>query len=215
MLLLLLLLSVDASAQPVLPKFMGREITVVDPGRGPDGFDPKGPASICVEGPPQRQCYTTPQGYGNNPRVVVVQLDKDVSALLFSAQTGGVSGWQIHLALLRPEPGKDLKDFFLSDTSVSSQSQYTFWNDSTISDAQIFVTADYVWGPDEGHIFEHRYIISVYVRKPSTMIDGLYYYLEDRYMTARKYDLDANADILNSEKQEILARLRRIKAESK
>jgi len=121
MLLLLLLFSVDASAQPVLPKFMGGEITVVDPG----------------------------------------------------------------------------------------------WNDSTISDAQIFVTADYVWGPDEGHIFEHRYIISLYVRKPSTMIDGLYYYLEDRYMTIRKYDLDANADILNSEKLEILARLHRIKAESK
>jgi hypothetical protein len=28
-------------------------------------------------------------------------------------------------------------------------------------------------------------------------------------MTVRKYDLDANADILTSEKQEILARLKR------
>lgn len=44
------------------------------------------------------------------------------------------------------------------------------------------------------------------------MIDDLAYYLEDRYMTAHKYD--ANADILASEKQEIIARLRRLKAEA-
>ena len=41
-----------------------------------------------------------------------------------------------------------------------------------------------------------------------------YYYLEDRYMTIHKYDLDADANILASEKQEILARLRRVKAET-
>lgn len=43
------------------------------------------------------------------------------------------------------------------------------------------------------------------------MADGLYYYLEDRYLTTRKYNWDAN--VLASEKQEILARLRRAKAE--
>jgi hypothetical protein len=45
------------------------------------------------------------------------------------------------------------------------------------------------------------------------MVGGLYYYLEDQYMTVRKYDLDANADILAAEKQEITARLKRVKAE--
>jgi len=87
-------------------------------------------------------------------------------------------------------------------------------DDFSISDAQIFVMANYVWGPDEAHYDNHRYIISAYVRKPSSILDDLYYYLEDRYMTVHKYDLDANADILGSEKQEILARLRRVKAET-
>ena len=206
--ILLLLLLIDTSAQSV-PKFMGREITIVDPGQKEDGFEPKGPASVCLEGPPERQCYTTPQGYGNNPTVAVVQLQKDVPTLLFSAQSGGVSGFLIQFALLRPGAGKDLQNFFFPDMSVSNQSQHAFWSNPAISQAQIFVTADFVWGPDESHYEPHRYIISAY-----TIFENRYY-LEDRYMTARKYDLDANADILNSEKQEILARLRRIKAGSK
>ena len=218
--LLLLLFLKDSSAQQAprsqdLPKFMGREITIVDPGQEADGFEPKGPASVCVEGPPQRQCYTTPRGFGNNPKVAVVQLQKDMSALFFSAGSGGVSGSLIHFALLRPGSGNDLQNLFGSDTSVSNQSQQAFWSDSTISEAQIFVTANYVWGPDEAHYGEHRYIISAYVRRPSSIVDDLYYYLEDRYMTVRRYDLDAGADILASEKQEILARLRRIKSEVK
>jgi len=41
----------------------------------------------------------------------------------------------------------------------------------------------------------------------------LYYYLDDRYMTTHAYDPDANDDILASEKQEILARLNRVKTD--
>jgi hypothetical protein len=136
-------------------------------------------------------------------------------ALLFSAATGGVSGWTIHFALLRPGTGKDLEDLFIEDMSVSNQSRHAFWHDSAISDAQIFVTADYVWGPDESHYSEHRYIISAYVLKPSSILDDSYYYLEDRYMTVQKYDLEGKADVLASEKQEILARLRKVKAGAK
>jgi hypothetical protein len=44
------------------------------------------------------------------------------------------------------------------------------------------------------------------------MLDGPYYDLEDRYMTVRKYDSGGDSDILNSEKQEILVRLRRVTA---
>lgn len=192
-------------------KFMGREVTILEPEH--DDFFPKGPASVCIEGPPQRQCYTAPQASGNRPTATVIQLEKDVPALLFSAASGGVSGWEIHFALLRPGTGKNLLDLFPSTMSISNQSQHAFWNDSGISDAPIFVTADYVWGRDESHYEPHRYIISAYVRRPSSMIDGLYYYLEDRYMTVHSYDLDANADILASEKPDILARLRRVKAE--
>jgi hypothetical protein len=76
------------------------------------------------------------------------------------------------------------------------------------------VTADYVRGPDESNYSAHRYIISAYMRSQPWLLDELSYYLEDRYMTVRKYDVDANDDVLGAEKQEILARLRRVKAET-
>lgn len=225
--LLIFFCSRDISAQSNrrssdLPRFMGREITIVrpemegSPGDGPPF--PKGPASVCIEAPPSQQCYTAPTfdnfPFGNNAAAVVVHLRKDLSAILFSAATGGVSGWQIHLALLQPGRGSTLEQLFVPPISVSSQSEYAFWSDSGTSSAQIFVTADAVWGPDEGHFGEHRYMISAYVLAPST--GELHsYYLEDRYMTVRKYDSEAKIEVLAPERQEILARLRRIKAETR
>src|SRR5580700_327366 len=94
-----------------LRKFMGREVTITGPERDPDGSLPNVPASVCLEGPPQRQCYTAPEGFGGNA-VTVVQLRKNVPALLFTTSSGGVSGWSIHFALLRPGTGKDLRDLF-------------------------------------------------------------------------------------------------------
>jgi len=211
-LVLALLLFLGLAQGQGLPKFMGREVTITEP-ELVDEF-PKGPASICVEGPPQRQCYTAPKDYGRDPNVALVRIKNDVPALLFSAASGGVSGFSIHFALLHPGTGKDLENLFLSDLSVSNQSQHAFWTEPTISDAPIFLTAEYSFGPDEGHYGEHRYLVSAYVLRPSSMIDGTYYWLEDQYLTIRKYDLDANADILTSEKQEILARLARVKAET-
>ena len=212
---LLLLAPNNAGAQSApaknLPKFLGRNITIVEPERV-DEFFPKGPASVCIEGPPQRQCYTAPEAFGNSPKVEVVQLTKDMAALLFSAESGGVSGWQIHFALLRPGTGKDLENLFPFSLSVSNQSQHEFWTDANISDEPIFITAQYVWGPDEGHYDEHRYIVSAYTWRSNS--GDLSYYLEDQYMTVRKYDLDANDNILASEKQDILARLARVKAET-
>ncbi len=56
-------------------------------------------------------------------------------------------------------------------------------------------------------------MVSVYSRQHSDLPDNLYYYLEDRYLTARKYDLEEKKDdVLTSEKPEILRRLYRIKA---
>jgi hypothetical protein len=211
---------IDAQSAPRkdLPRFLGREVTIVGPKLDADGFptnsDPR--ATICLEGLPRRQCYTSPQEFWKNPAVSLVQVQRDLSALLFSVETWGASGWQIRFALLRPGTGKDLEDLFLSDTSVSNQSQYAFWNDFSISDAQIFVTADFVWGPDEGHYDKHRYIISAYRFTPSFVLGDPYYHyhLEDRYMTIQKYAADAKANILAGEKQEIIARLRRVKAET-
>jgi hypothetical protein len=209
----------SASRGSDLPKFMGREITVIEPERQddfPDGGPPfpKGPASVCVEGAPRRQCYTMPADgnfpFGNNPTVTVVQLERDLPAILFSAATGGVSGWEIHYSLLQPGTANALDDLFVPGISLSNQSQHAFWSDSAVSDARIFVTAEAVWGPDESHYGEHRYMISAYVLAPSSF-DLHRYYLEDRYMTVRRYDSE-KADVLASEKREILARLRRVKA---
>jgi hypothetical protein len=130
------------------PKFMGRRVTIIHPERegGEEGiFFPKGPAAVCVEGPPRRQCYTAPKEFGNNPQVSIVQLKKDMPVILFSAETGGVSGWGIHFALLRAGTEKDLEDSFMSRVQLSNQSQHAFWSDASISDALIFLTADYVW----------------------------------------------------------------------
>jgi hypothetical protein len=190
---------------------MGRQVTMIKPELDEDGFFPKGPASVCIEGPPQQQCYTAPKDFGRSPEVTVVQVAKDKPAIFFSAASGGVSGFGVHLALLRPGDRRDLENLFMSDPSLSNQSEHAFWSDSSISDAKIFVTADYVWGPDEAHYSDHRYMISAYVRKPSSLLDDMYYFLEDRYMSARKYDSGAKADILASEKPEILTRLRRLK----
>jgi hypothetical protein len=190
-----------------IPKLMGRKITIIEPGRQ-DGL-PKGPASVCVEGPPQRQCYIAPKGFANSPTVAIINLDKSSSAVFFSAATGGVSGWQVHFALLVPGTGKDLQDL-LPDVAVSNQNQHEFLTDLAISDAPIFITADYIWGPDEGHYGEHRYRISAYILKSSSFADNLQYYLEDQYMTVHKYDLEANVSILSAEKQEILTRLRKV-----
>ena len=213
---LLLLGSNGSNAQPSRAdslKFMGRAVTITERELDADGSFPLGPASICVEGPPQRQCYTALEAFRGKPRATVVKLANDASALLFSVESYGVSGWEIHFALLRPGTGKNLENLF-PHRSVPNQSQHAFWHDSTISGAPIFLTAEYVWGPDESHYGEHRYMISVYARSTS-MADDLYhdYYLEDRYMTVRKYALE-KADVLASEKQEILARLRRRKAET-
>ena len=95
--------------------------------------------------------------------------------------------------------GKGL-DVFLSDITISNQSKHEFWNLPQLSNAPVFATADYVWGPDESHYSEHRYLVSTYTRRSSPLLDGLFYYLEDRYMTTRKYGEDSH--ILNSEKPE-------------
>ena len=58
-----------------LPKFVGREVTVKEAELNPNGFYPKGPATICVEGPPRRQCYTAPKDFGRGTMVTQVPLD--------------------------------------------------------------------------------------------------------------------------------------------
>src|SRR5262245_47886407 len=85
----LLLMAPLLTAEPL--NFMGRDVTIIEPERE-DEFFPKGPATVCLEGPPERQCYTPSKEYGNSPEVKVVQVKKGMPALLFKVESGGVSG---------------------------------------------------------------------------------------------------------------------------
>jgi hypothetical protein len=203
-----ILLATATLAQPL--KFDGRTVTVIEPSKQ-DDFFPTGPASVCLEGPPQIQCFTMPEEYGNNPHAEVVALDKGKSALLFSAASGGVSGWSIKYAMLRPVDRNELEDFLRAGT-VSNQSEHAVWNAPAISSAPIFVTATYRSGPGETHYGPHRYMISAYVLLSDKLLDGdFYYFLDDEYLTVNKYDLETQ-HVLATEKATILARLRRAKA---
>jgi hypothetical protein len=213
---LLLLIDSIVHAQTVrrttdLPTFMDRAVTVTEPIPDADGYYAKGSASICLEGPPQRQCYSAPDLYGHVAKVQLVEVQKGLSVLLFEAESVGTSGYGIHVAFLRPGHGKDLDNLLLSDITLSNQSQFSFWNDASVSPAKAFVTAEFDWGPDEGHYGDHRYIISAYVLKPTTLAGGPSYHLYNQYMTVHKYDLE-KSDVLVAEKPEIIARLRRVKA---
>jgi hypothetical protein len=211
--LLLILGSIHAGAQSDhlvgsgLPKFIGREVRVHEP-EVDDVFSPKGAASVCVEGPPQEQCYIAPNDFGRNTTVVLIQLRKDMHALLFLAESGDVTSFDIHFSLLRPGTGRDLEDLLLGGVSLSNVGQHAFWSEPAISDAKIFLTADVVQGPDEVHYGDRRFMISAYF----PALDDPNYYLEDRYMTVRKYGLRSKAGVLASERQEILARLKRLVA---
>jgi hypothetical protein len=190
-----------------LPRYKGREVTLIKPELDANGF-PVSPAMLCLEGLPHQACYTAPEGFGKSPTVMIIKVREDMPALFFSVANTGVSGWGVHLALLLPEEGGTLKNLFQSRISVSNQSQSAFWNALAISGSQIFVTADYVLGPGEGHFGKHRYMISSYIQD---FPEDVAYYLEDQYLTVNNYDLEANGNVLKSEKQEILARLGKVK----
>src|SRR5665213_2136803 len=141
---------------PEVPRFMGREVVITDPETDADGYVPKGSASICIEGPPQRQCYAAPDQYGHG-QSEFVEAEKNMPALFFRTEADGTSGFSMHLALLKPGDRKDLDNLFFSDVALSNLSEHAFWSDAVISAAKIFVTAEYVLGPDESHYSDHRY----------------------------------------------------------
>jgi hypothetical protein len=178
-------------------KFMGRAVTITKPTQWDQ------PASICLEGL-DRQCYRAPEDYGTEPRAVLVQLDENTPAVLFAASTGGAASFDTHFALLREGRGAKLRNLFPPEMSLPNQGEHSFWNAPSISGSKIFVTASYVLGEDEAHFFEHRYMISTYVRRGPDL-----YQLADQYTTIHKYDA-AKDHILDAERPEILARLKRV-----
>ena len=191
----------------------GHAVEIMDPGLvEPDGFEPNGPASVCVVLPAVRQCYTPSNengsAFGRDPQASVMSLGGGLDAIVFSADSGGVSGWMRKVDILKTEThgGKQLESLLGGGVVLSNQSEWRLWSEPSISSKKILVAADYVWGDGESHYGPHRFKVSVYVFGRTTPV----YFLQDEYMTMKKYDTDSGEDVLRAERLEIFARLRRL-----
>lgn len=202
--------------------YSGRSVEVVDPGTYPGGLFPKAEAKVCVTGQQAKNCYTAPKGFGRVPKLSLIDLSKGEQAMFLEVESGGVSGWSLHFAVLKfcdqkQVPGcpfNKLWNYLPDGVSVSNQSRHAWWEVSEFSDAKIFLTAESVWGPGETKNSAHRCNVSIYALR-SIEENESRYYLVDRFMTARSYLLNHRgepADVLGEEKQEIVSRLKRVKA---
>lgn len=95
-------------------------------------------------------------------------------------------------------------DEFFSKGSASVCLQ----TEPSISPAKILVTADYEMSLNDGHHSAHRYFISTYVRQLHLDSGAYVYALADQYLTVKRYNLDPGPDIIRSERNEILRRVR-------
>jgi hypothetical protein len=154
-----------------------------------------------------------PDDFGTAPEAKAISLGTGAKAISFAATSVGVSGSATRLAVLSPGTNEQLDNLLFQDIVISNQGQYTWWTVPSFSQSQVLVTANFVWGPGEGHYDSHRFVISVYTLRSSSLIDASLFYLTDQYMTARRYDTEVDPDILAVEKAEILARLRRVKTQ--
>jgi hypothetical protein len=207
-------------AEQVVMEFQGHKVTLMMPSLDANGFAEES-AKVCLDATPKLQCYTPPAKdfpIGLSPELTPMDLGRGRSALLFSVLGNwGGPGSVTHLALLRPGSGRDLQSLLPPNIMLSGISEHTFWADPSISDAPILLTADFEWSPDEARFDEHRFLISAYLMRSILpgAADLFTYALEDRYLTVRKYVTpdSTKAAILAAEKSEILARLKRVKAE--
>lgn len=209
-------LRAQTEAKQTVTEFMGQRVMLFAPAVDEFGI-PQAPARVCFEG--GGRCFQFPRPdppfppVGFAPEMTPIQIGKAGPALFFAATSyAGGSGGTVYLTLLRSGTGNEVDHSLLPDgLTLSMQSEHAFWSDPVVSSAPVFVTADYVWGIGECHICDHRFTISTYVLRPPMpdFTDDYTYDLADQYLTVRKY----HNRVLASEKPEILARLKRVKAE--
>ncbi|OYW13116.1 MAG: hypothetical protein B7X34_00855, partial [Acidobacteriia bacterium 12-62-4] len=211
-------LAVLAAGQPTpavtrtMGTFEGRPIVVTAPSASPTGDAVYADTTLCLEGPPRRQCFSQQYVTGFRTQIQVVELGKGQRAILFAVSEAAMTQSIDHLAILRPDAGAQLKNLLDADVSVTMFGQYELWSEPRLSPAPILVTADYIWRSGEERGSAHRFLISVYTLRDGDPIDG-HYELEDRYMTARHYNRsDRTFNLLAAEKTEILARLKNVAA---
>ena len=198
-----------ALAQPASQNrmvFKGQQIEVIAPGATPDGLEPSGPARLCLWRSPK--CFSAPKNdpqFGFSPKAEIVRLSTTQQAVLFSAvASAGGSGTLTMLALLDLENGN--WENLLPPVAITNQGQYIVWRERSVSNADLFVTADFIWGEGETHFSEHRFRVTTYAFNSDTQR----YSLRDRYVTRNKHpSLDEvdEVNVLDGEKPEILHRL--------
>jgi hypothetical protein len=201
--------------RPPAQTFDGQRVTVTPGTIGRGIAATLTAAKVCLS--PSGQCFSPPASkppFGAAPTASIVQISPNRDALLFTAiASGGGSGSATMIAVLGLETGR--LENLLPDVSVSEQGQFAVWQEPTVSPYALIVTADYVWGGGEAHFTPHRYRISTYAM--GAMAGGsepVRYFLQDEYLTSSKHappDRPDSTAILDGERAEVLARLRRQK----
>lgn len=195
----------EARQETVL-EFKHRPVVIYHP-KQLDEFSSEGPAKVCLQEEPRPKCYTAPEGFGRFAKLDRVDLDGHSEALLFSAASGGVTGYAIHLALLQPDETERLKNLLRSTDDISAQSQFRFLSEPELSTAKILVTATFEWGLNDAHHGEHRYHVSTYVRQFHYDEQEFVYALADRYLTVKSYERVSDQNIISSELNAIRKRM--------
>jgi len=211
--LLLIAFTIGVLAQSPPTHFEGKRIIL-----SKDQLDDPGQAIgnkaayVCLEAQPENRCYTAPEEYIRSAKVQLVQLNPSSQALLFSAESYGVSGWKFFYSMLQLDSKGQFKELFDSNPTLSSRSTLGWIADPSISVAPTFVTFDAVIGVGETSPEPHRCMVSVYVYVRPEWSDDPRYVFADQFLTVKKYDF-YTTEVLLSEKPEILSRLKRVLAE--
>lgn len=198
-----------AQTRAPFPKTFLGEPLVVD--------DSDASASVCLGAAAERRCFQQSGHFTGSAELRVVQT-KSAGPMLFLATVNqGGSGSSIDLALLRlySEQRPELYNILPDGLWVSNLGERAFWEDREVSEDPIFVTVDWESGPDEAHYSSHRYMVSAYLLLPSDLLDVDRYHLADRYLTVHRYSSDERrVSVLESEREEIVRRLRRVAKET-
>lgn len=197
--------------QPTSTFFHGSKVSFIVPAVDPTDHLALGPVAVCIELPPRPQCYAPPRAsppFGPDPKAKVVQLKTGLDALLFEVSaTAGGSGSTHLLALLVPGKAKYLWNL-TPELTFGDQGEYRLWYVPSISDMPLLVVAEASWGAGETHFSKHRFFVTAYSFDPALRV----YSLRDKYLTSGKYpsfDEVDSINVLEPERDEILARLRR------
>lgn len=191
----------------------------VIPGEPEEDCGARTPARVCLGTSGTDHCFapssTNLYIFGLEPEAVQIGRIDTKPLVLFSATFSGCgSGTLTDYSLLIVNNGEFVN--LAPVIRLSKQSEYKVWRVPEISRYPVLATADFIWdfkalensgGQEETHFARHRYHVQAYVYDPVAHS----YIQKAAFDTVRKYKgLDETDEIrvLNSEKSEVLKRLR-------